>query len=250
MAEPSGVSGRPLAVIPARCGSKRLPGKNIRLFDGRPLISRTISRVLATALFQAVLVTTDSPEIAEIARNAGAWVPFLRPPELSDDDASSLDVLLHAVEQTAQREPTWNPPFIALFQPTSPFLASHHITEAVRQFQTEGVKTLSSMCLVAEHPAWMFRRTAQNHGEPLHPEEFFQPGHALPRLYRENGALYFVSSGYLREKKSLYDLTAHGMYLMTVPDSVDIDTQSDWDYAEFMLRKTTCVNAVEPSESN
>ena len=203
---------------------------------GKPLIARTIEQIATTRLFSHVLVTTDAPEIAEIARSAGAWVPFLRPPELSGDEASSLDALFHAVAQAATLEPEWRPPFIALFQPTSPFLTAAHIKAAVELYQTEGFTSLSSMCAVSEHPAWMFRVQNPHRAQPLHPEDFFTPTADLPGLYRENGALYFVKTEFLQENRLLYHFSSHGMFLMSKEDSVDIDTQTDWDYAEFLLR--------------
>jgi len=233
------MSGHRLAVIPARGGSKRLPRKNVRLLGGRPLIAWVIGAALASECFHRVVVSTDDGEIADAAMAAGAWVPFLRPAGLATDTASSVDVLAHALGWVRQAPAPdgHDPGTVALIQPTSPFLRPDQIREACRLFDQGGFTTLGSMCAVHERPEWMFELGADGHARPLDPERLPLPSSLLPKLYRENGAIYLVRSAWLDSARSLYDLPRHGAMVMPAEDSVDIDTALDWDVAEAILRR-------------
>ncbi|HOT27942.1 MAG TPA: acylneuraminate cytidylyltransferase family protein [Candidatus Ozemobacteraceae bacterium] len=235
------MNGRRLAVIPARGGSKRLPRKNIRPLGGKPLIAWAIEAALASECFERVLVSTDDREIADAAVNAGAWVPFLRPAVLATDTASSVDVLVHALEWVRQAPPPegFAPEIVALIQPTSPFLRPGQICEACRLLDTGGFTTLGSMCAVRERPEWMFELDPACRARPLDPERLSLPSSRLPDLFRENGAIYLVRSAWLESARSLYDLPRHGALVMPPEDSVDIDTAEDWELAETRLRSST-----------
>ncbi|MFZ2961085.1 MAG: acylneuraminate cytidylyltransferase family protein [Candidatus Ozemobacteraceae bacterium] len=237
-----------LAVIPARGGSKRLPGKNIRPLHGRPLITWVIEAALASGCFTRVLVTTDDEGIARTAREAGAWVPFQRPAELSSDIASSVDVLVHAVK-TVQQMPAevggFFPALTALLQPTSPFTRPEHVREAIQTFEGAQFVTLSSMCPVRERPEWMFHVEPAGAASPLDPVRLTDPASSFPPLYRENGAIYLVQTAYLLREERLYQVEKHGAYLMSIRDSVDIDTADDWAVAETLnVFKNTGDNGV------
>jgi CMP-N-acetylneuraminic acid synthetase len=223
-----------LAVIPAREGSKRLPGKNGKLLGSKPLIAWGITAALASGCFERVLVSTDSPRLAELAEAAGAWVPFLRPAELASDTADSLSVLLHAVDWVEAAPEGFQAQNVALIQPTSPFLRPDHIREAVALFDSRRFTSLSSMRKVHDRPEWMFQESDHHRGVPRELQGFTLSSAQLEPLFLENGALYLMRRDLLR-KKLMYDLKNHGMYLMSPEDSVDIDTQADWDYAEFLL---------------
>jgi len=228
-----------LAVIPARGGSKRLPRKNVRPLGGKPLIAWVIGAALESGCFQRVLVSTDDDEIAAAAVAAGAWVPFRRPAELATDSATSIDVLLHAFNWVRSNPPPdgFEPEFVALMQPTSPFLRPEQILYACRQLDLGGFNTLGSMCAVSERPEWMFSIGSDHLATPRDPDHLTLPSADLPPLYRENGAIYIVKSSYLVTARSLYDLSRHGGYVMPREDSVDIDTAEDWEIAEARLRE-------------
>ncbi|MBP7633491.1 acylneuraminate cytidylyltransferase family protein [Candidatus Ozemobacteraceae bacterium] len=234
------MNGGRLAVIPARGGSKRLPRKNVRSLGGKPLIAWVIEAAFASKCFERILVSTDDREIAEVAVNAGAWVPFMRPAELATDTASSADVLVHALEWVRQAQPPegFAPAVVALIQPTSPFLRPAQIREACRLLDAGGFTTLGSMCVVRERPEWMFEIDAASHARPLDPERLPLPSSRLPSLFRENGAIYLVRSTWLETTRSLYDLSRHGALVMPSEDSIDIDTAQDWDLAEARLRSS------------
>lgn len=227
------------AIIPARGGSKRLPRKNVMPFAGQgSLTARTVKTALSSQKFSQVLVSTDDSEIAEEARRAGARLPFLRPAHLADDHASSLDVIKHAVQQLLQLESA-RPPFaICLLQVTSPLLKPEQVSAAVDKFLAGGFNSLSSMVAVEQFPEWMFRSDpVSGRAVPDQPEGITRPSGAIPSRFIENGALYLVRAEWLDRQGSLYDFSRHGMYLMSREDSVDIDTQADWDYAEMLVRR-------------
>lgn len=235
------MNGGRLAVIPARGGSKRLPRKNVRLLGGKPLIAWAIEAAFSSGCFGRVLVSTDDREIADAAMSAGAWVPFMRPAELATDVASSVDVLVHALEWVRRAPPPdgFAPAVVALIQPTSPFLRPEQIREACRLLDTGGFTTLGSMCAVRERPEWMFEIDQTCHARPLDPQRLPLPSSRLPKLFRENGAIYLARSPWLESARSLYDLPRHGALVMPAEDSIDIDTAEDWEVAEARLRSST-----------
>ncbi len=225
------------AIIPARGGSKRLPRKNAMPFaGGSSLTVRTINTAIESGCFSRVLLSTDDPQIVADGRSAGALVPFVRPAELSGDQASSLDVMLHAVAELKKLFPEEKPAAVALLQVTSPLLHARHVAAAVEAFVAGGFNSLSSMVAVEQYPEWMFRVAENGLATPESQEGIVCPTDRIPVRYIENGAIYLVRSEWLTEHRSLYDFARHGCYAMSAEDSVDIDTRSDWEYAEFLLR--------------
>ena len=230
-----------LAVILAREGSKRLPGKNLKSLGGKPLIVRAIEAAHASGCFGQVLVSTDSGKIARVAREHGAWVPFIRPTELASDTASSVDALYHAVEYAvspvASAALPRKPEMIVLVQTTSPFVSPAHLREAIDQFENLRLVSLSSMRRVREHPGWMFRCDDLKRAQPLDLKLINVPSRSLEPLYLENGAIYVVRTEYFLKTRSLYQFETHGCYLMGAEDSIDIDEPEDWDEAVRVLKR-------------
>ncbi len=204
---------------------------------GESLTARTIRKAIGSGCFSRVLLSTDDPQIAADGKAAGALVPFLRPAGLSGDRASSLDVLLHAVAELKTLFPEEKPGAVALLQVTSPLLNAGHIAAAVETFLAGGFNSLSSMVAVGQYPEWMFR-VGENHlATPESDVGIVCPTDRIPVRYIENGAIYLVSYDWLTGQRSLYDFARHGCYAMSAVDSVDIDTLSDWEYAEFLVRR-------------
>lgn len=223
-------------VIPARAGSKRLKGKNLLPIDGVPMISRAVKTALASACFSRVIVSTDDAAIAQAARLAGAEVPFMRPAELANDTASSLDVLLHAVETLAGDGNL--PEIVGLIQTTSPLLSSADVREAMRLFTEKCFVSLSSMKAVDQYPEWMFRFDEQSgRASPESPGGIVAASTSLPRRFIENGAIYLVRHSWLLEERSLYNFSQHGCYLMSESDSIDIDNEEDFVRAQFEIAR-------------
>ncbi len=224
-----------LALIPARGGSKGIPGKNIRHLAGRPLICWTIDTALATSVLDRIIVTTDDREIAAIARQAGADVPFLRPAELARDETTDMPVYHHALQWLADEE-RYLPDIVVWLRPTAPLRIPVDIEQAVARLLTTGADWIRSICPVEHHPYWMYRLE----DDRLQP---FQPGldtarfprrQTLPPVYRLNGAVEVTWCRTILKKQLLYSGDVRG-YIMPPERSIDIDTMIDFLTAEALL---------------
>lgn len=236
---PKIVSGT-LAIIPARGGSKGLPRKNVRLLGELPLIAHTIRAAIRSGI-ERVLVSTDDDEIAGIAREHGAEVPFMRPPELATDQASSLSVLLHAMEWVEQDSGS-RLDHVIFLQPTSPFRNSTHIHEALQLHCSSDRTSLVSVTEVQEfHPYFMFSLEEKGIMNPLFQmEERPLRRQDLPPYYRLNGAIYISRRSYyddLPPTAAIFDWDSLCGYSMDAPSSVDINDYLDFQRAEWLLRE-------------
>ncbi|WP_036734529.1 acylneuraminate cytidylyltransferase family protein [Paenibacillus zanthoxyli] len=222
-----------LAVIPARKGSKGIRNKNMRLLAGRPLIDYSIHAALQSPYVSEVTVSTDSLEIAEFSRGAGASAPFIRPAELATDEARSIDVLRHAVtfyEQELGRHFK----YILLLQPTSPLRSASDINTAFEIFLNQKADSLQS---VSEAPAYPYLLRKMREGRL----ESYQEGQTvhlrrqeMEQLYALNGAIYILTRDLLiNGNKMVGDCNAG--YIMPRERSVDIDEEFDLKLAEFIL---------------
>ena len=224
------MSGPILAVITARGGSKGLPRKNVLPLAGRPLIGWSIAAALGSAAVGRVVVSTDDPEIAEVARAEGAEVPFLRPADLASDTASSLDVLRHALTECPGHD------YFVLLQPTSPLRQASDIDAAWRLLKATGAASCVSVCETAESPWLMYLQSDEGRLSRLLPEpERGLRRQDLPVAYRLNGAIYLARrAGFLATGRLIDPDTV--ALVMPPERSVDIDTLSDFDLAESLLR--------------
>lgn len=145
-----------LALVPARGGSKGVPGKNIRPLAGKPLISYTINAALRSEYQLRVVVSTDDVRIAEVSRAAGAEVPFLRPQELALDETPTLSVVQDALHWLKEHE-AYEPEIVVLLQPTSPLRTAQHIDEGIRLLLETGADSVISVCEAEHSPYWMWR---------------------------------------------------------------------------------------------
>lgn len=223
------MDGDVLAVIPARGGSKGLPGKNILPLAGKPLIAHTIEAARGSARVKKVMVSTDDPEIARVSAACGAQV-IRRPAELATDTASSVDVLLHLLRTLEEPEPET----LLLLQATSPLRNSSDIDAALDIFDRGGCDAVVSVCEPRHSPYWSF---VLNNGlmVPLFDHSLLEKRRQdLPRVYRPNGAIYIVKSNILRKRKDLL-FGRVVPYLMPPERSVDIDTSLDLDMAELLI---------------
>ena len=221
--------GTVLALIPARAGSKGLPGKNVRPFRGRPLIAWSIEAALESGLATVVWVSTDGEEIASVARGAGAEVPWLRPAELATDTASSLDVALHALD--AYGPVDW----LLLLQPTSPLRTAEDIRAAARLVDEE-TDAVVSVC--PAHPLTYFRReTNEGYLAPL-TEDAAARRQDTQAPWLLNGAMYLVRTEVLRATRQFLPPRTRP-YVMPALRSVDIDTEEDWEMATLLAAGAT-----------
>ena len=217
-----------MVLIPARGQSKGIPRKNIRPIAGKPLITWTIQAALACERVATVVVSTEDAEIAEIARAAGAEVPFMRPAALATDEAPGIAPVLHAIEALPQYEG------VLLLQPTSPLRGLEDINGLLNLVRESDAPSAVSVCPVSEHPAWMFSRSERGDLVP-----FLEGPRPIRRqdmqdLFVLNGAMYFARRSWLLAHQSFVgDETLS--YVMPVVRSIDIDTPFDWQVAEMLL---------------
>ena len=143
-----------LAIIPARGGSKEIPGKNTKLFGDKPLIAWTIEEVKKSDYLDNIIVSTDSQQIADIAIHYELEVPFLRPIEYAQDKSDATDVILHTLNWFKKNSNTFD--YFVYLQPTSPFRKANHIDESIKKLCNQNIATsIVSVCIVKEHPFWM-----------------------------------------------------------------------------------------------
>ena len=217
-----------LALIPARGGSKGIPGKNIRQLADKPLIAHSIQAALAVPALERVVVSSDDPAIAEIAQQWGAEVPFLRPPELAADDTPGISPVLHALEQLADVSQ------VLLLQPTSPLRRSGDI-EGILAFQRKHqCPAVVSVCETGKHPQWSYRLGASGEMYPFLPPTPANCRQQLEPAYALNGAMYLSDRTWLQNRCSFIGPETLG-YPMPPERSVDIDTPLDWLWAETLL---------------
>jgi CMP-N,N'-diacetyllegionaminic acid synthase len=224
---------RTLALITARGGSKRIPGKNIRVLGEKPLIVWSIDVAKGIPGICDILVSTDDSAIAEVARNSGALVPWLRPAELSTDVALSVDVCLHALDWYEGRNGKVDG--LLLLQPTSPFRSRNSVLRGMDLFRMSNLRAVLGVSPAASHPMWCF----QIQGETLRPfidgVDFKLRSQDLPPAYVVNGAFYLVAPEDLRKLRSFISDDAIPLVIEDPRENVDIDSEWDWKMAEFVL---------------
>lgn len=222
-----------LAIIPVRSGSKGLPNKNILPLAGKPLMHWTIEAALASGVFSEVFVSTDSQLYAEIAEQAGVSVPILRPEHLATDQASTIDVVLDVLNYFSARGKKFDE--VAVLQATSPLRTAQDIQQAVSLMTEREAPSVISVAPAEHPPLW-----TQPLAEDLCMSSFAeairdQPRQALGKFYRLNGAIYLAKAEFLRTQKTF--LTPETVaFVMEMRRSVDIDTEMDFLWAEFILR--------------
>lgn len=225
---------RNLAIITARSGSKGLADKNIRDLNGKPLIAYTIETALESKCFDTVMVSTDSEKYAQIAREYGAEVPFLRSAENSSDTAGSWDVVDEVLHEYYKAEKVFDT--VCLLQPTSPLREAEDIVYAYKQMDELNADAITSVC-EAEHSSRVYCILPENKSLQKYRENngFYLPRQADEPLYRINGALYIRRIGMCEN-----DLTLHNKeyaYIMSKENSIDIDDKIDFALAEVMIRE-------------
>lgn len=224
----------PLVVIPARGGSKGVPGKNIKLLNKKPLIHYTIEAARKVFEDQYIYVSTDSVEIKSIAEQTGLIVPFLRPEHLATDTTNSRDVLLHAIEQFTLKH-NQEPDVIILLQPTSPFRNETHITEALALFNANLDMVVSVKETNANPYYVLFEEDSKGFLEKSKKGNFTRR-QDCPKVWEYNGAIYLINNESLK-KNSFNDFTRVIKYKMNANDSIDIDDELDFNMAAFLMQK-------------
>lgn len=222
-----------LALVPARGGSKQIPGKNIRPIGGRPLIHWTLDSARASGSFDRIMVTTDSEEIASSCRSQGFDVPWLRPAEMAKDDSPRELAVFHCLAKL--REAGYAPDAVMLLQPTSPLRRPESIREALRKFVNSDGESVVSVCPASDHPLWCKKITDDGRITQF-VEGIDIPAcrQDLPPAYVLSGSIFLASVGTLESTRSFYSGSTLGLVLPR-DESVDIDDDIDWILAEALL---------------
>lgn len=227
-----------VALIPARKGSKRLPGKNRRPFCGKPLIWYTVQAAKESGCFANIVISTDDEAIIEFLRGDAVCTVLPRPAALAGDEVPMADVVLHALEELEKRGRT--PDVITLLQPTSPLRTAEDIKQAVYLFQTHRPRVASvvSVCPANPHPAWMFRLRDDGCLAPWDASGL-RSGYQRQRLepvYALNGAIYITDVETFRREKTFF-VDPCLPYVMPRERSVDIDDEGDFAIAEYLCQR-------------
>ena len=227
---------RLLAVIPARGGSKGLPGKNTRLFAGLPLIAHSILYARSCPEIDRCIVSTDAPEIADVARRFGADVPFLRPKTLAEDSTSLFPVLRHSLVTLEETDDPFE--YVLLLDPTSPARVPQDVPTALRRLKAE--KDADGIVSVSQpdfNPIWNCVTDRNGWMTPLISEGVaFDRRQDVPTVYRINGALYIWRAEFLRKHEGSWrEASKHLMYEIPESRAMSIDSLSEFQRAELLV---------------
>jgi len=223
-----------LYLIPARGGSKGIKGKNIKIFQNKPLIVHTIEAARGITTDENICVSSDNAEIILEAEKTGLSVPFIRPAELALDGSGSYEVIEHALTHYKRIKREFDA--VMLLQPTSPFRKSKHMQEALNLFN-ESIDMVMSVKIVENDPyRLLFKESADGNLEKLFANEYIQRQDA-PVLYEENGAIYLMNAKSIDAYTSFNEFKKKQKYVMDAIPSLDIDTEMDWKYAEYIAEK-------------
>ena len=224
-------------MIPARGGSKGIPQKNIVQLMGRPLLAYTCEAALASHLLDRVVVSTDDPGIAQIARECRVEAPFMRPQELAQDDTATLPVIQHAVRWLQETE-GYSPDAVMILQPTSPLRRTEHIDGASEVMANTGADTVVSVLQVPHqyNPVSLMALNEEGWLIPHQPGPMLLRRQDKPLVYARNGpAVLLVKQSTLMVHDTLYGANTKP-YLMDEIDSFDVDTKDDLIIIEALLK--------------
>ena len=223
-----------LGVITARSGSKGIKDKNIRELAGKPLIAYTIESALKCRHIDEVMVSTDSALYADMAREYGAVVPFMRSEKHSADNAKSIDVLLEVIDEYGKIGKHFDN--IVMLQPTSPLRTYNNLDEAFKLFYEKEADSVVGVCECEHSPLWSNTLPEDMNMYGFIKSEDNLARQNLKKFYRLNGAMYISKVDVLKEIKSFYGKKSYA-YVMEQKESVDIDTELDFEYAEILMRQ-------------
>jgi CMP-N-acetylneuraminic acid synthetase len=226
-----------IAIIPARGGSKRVPGKNIRPLAGKPLIAYTIEAALESKLFHRVVVSTDSEEIAAVARTNGAEIPFLRSPEISDDVTPISAATADALERLDPDGTHYQ--FVAQLMANCPLRTAEDLVSSYKQFSETATDTQISVVRYGwQNPWWAMKRDASSFAlDPLFLHEMSARSQDLPELFCPTGAIWWGKTRVIRDQKTFH-IPGRSGWEIDWRHGVDIDTPEDMAFAELLLGLT------------
>lgn len=226
-----------LFLIPARGGSKGIPGKNIKKLGTKPLIQYSIDCAREITTDDNICVSTDDLEIIKVIENLGLKVPFIRPDYLATDTASSDLVIRHALKFYESNNVYYDA--VVLLQPTSPFRKPWHIKNALKIYEP-GLDMVVSVKETSANPYFSLFEEDNSGYLLMSKKSNFKRRQDCPNVYEFNGALYIISSDSIKEK-SISDFKKIRKYIMEEVYSVDIDSPIDWEFCEFLLSKAVLI---------
>lgn len=222
-----------LAVIPARGGSKRIPRKNIKPFGGQPMISWSIEAAIQSGCFDRIIVSTDDAKIARIALDYGAEVPFVRPPELSDDHAGTIPVIAHAVAW--QNQHSAQAVDVCCIYATAPFVQTADLQHGLRVLQTSGAQYAFSVASYAYPIQRAIRITVQQRVQMFDPNQFGTRSQDLEEAWHDAGQFYWGKADAWLAGKPLFSRDSAPV-IIPRHRVQDIDTLEDWYRAEWLFK--------------
>ncbi|MFA0467372.1 pseudaminic acid cytidylyltransferase [Vibrio breoganii] len=221
-----------IAIIPARGGSKRIPRKNIKLFHGKPMIAYSIEAAKQSGCFDKVIVSTDDLEIADVAKEWGAEVPFSRPEAISDDFATTKDVMHHAVEWC--QEQGWNVEYVCCLYATAPFVTGQDLKKASEQLLDSGSAYVFSATTFGFPIQRAIKLSKSGSVSMFQPEYELSRSQDLEEAYHDAGQFYWGTAEAFLSKKAFF--APHSQAFVLPRKRVqDIDTPEDWEFAQAMF---------------
>lgn len=226
-----------MAVIPARGGSKRIPRKNIRDLCGKPVIAYTIAAAIQSGIFDRVVVSTDDDQIAAIAKEYGADVPFVRALSLADDYTPVSLVTLDALERLDPAGKVYC--YVAQLMANCPLRTTEDVRDSYRQFVETGADSQISVTHYGWlNPWWAMTRDAEYHLAPIFAEVMGKRSQDLPEVLCPTGTIWWAKADVLRREKTFHIIGRTGCEILW-KRAVDIDTEEDWEIAEFLLNHSS-----------
>jgi CMP-N,N'-diacetyllegionaminic acid synthase len=222
---------KPLVIIPARGGSKGVPGKNIKLLNGKPLIQYTIEAALEVTEPDNLIISTDSEEIKAVVEQSGINVSSLRPKELASDETGTYEVLLYELSKLEKMGRLYD--HFVLLQPTSPFRTGKHVSEALNLYNND-LEMVVSVKETKSNPYYVLREEDKNGFLIPSKTSSFVRRQDVPKVWELNGAIYIINSAALK-KMPINKFNRVKKYVMDDLSSHDIDTMMDWVIAESII---------------
>jgi pseudaminic acid cytidylyltransferase len=221
-----------IALIPARGGSKRIPNKNIKHFEGKPIIAHSIEKAFESQLFDRIIVSTDSEKIATISQECGAEVPFIRPRNISNDNATLFEVQDHALKNIGL-----DSGYICMILPTAPLLETKFLIEGYEKIKNSKYLHTFSACSMPFTVQRTFMINDSGTCEMFFPENFAKKSQDFPEAYQDAGQFYWTSLNIKNKSKNNIMFGSDSLPII-IPRHIvqDIDTNEDWDRAELIFR--------------
>tara|TARA_B100001287_G_scaffold269951_1_gene268015 strand:- start:83 stop:760 length:678 start_codon:yes stop_codon:yes gene_type:complete len=223
---------KPLVLIPARGGSKGIPGKNIKKLGNKPLINYTIEEARKIFDDNEICVSTNEISIKKVAEETGLKIPFLRPNELGRDNSGMYEVLIHAIKYYENQN--YFPDTIVLLQPTSPFRKAYQIKEALKEYSKD-IDMVVSVKETKSNPYYVLFEENKDGFLEKSKSGNYLTRQSCPKVWEYNGAIYIINVKSLK-KMPINKFRRIKKYVMSDIDSIDLDTLLDWKFAEFILQ--------------